>query len=451
MGLSFEEDMAAGEYVPGFAIEQPTQAPRRSDLLSKLESANRSAWLWVTAQMVAVAGAAFLIDWQRIINEPLLSAVAIGLMVGPPTMELMKLWAQNKKEIDDLKEDTRFGEFDKHLLRRLQRDTLRQLGLPDERVPVYITADKSLNASAVRLGLGAFFKSLNGIYLNRQILHRLDPQEVQDIMGHELGHYYKYYLVNSRFLALTFLLGGMVGLIVAQWTGMSSFFSVIISFACASGFWKITGLLWSKHGETIEYLCDDLGAHVHGVHVSINGLLKIGIDAETQMEIHHQALQATQHGSMSARSVVEAVQAAIPYGNPSREELEKAVERSLKLHARKESGISLGGFYRYLRDSESEQNVEDQLAEQRQMFEALQTLPRLPWESLLRDPQQIHFSENELHRLIDLLESRPTELLFRLPEEAARTGDVHPPLRNRILYLWYNRGEIEQSIRRSLA
>lgn len=35
----------------------------------------------------------------------------------------------------------------------------------------------------------------------------------------------------------------------------------------------------------IEYLCDDFGAQMHGIHVFINGLLKLGADSEIQAAI----------------------------------------------------------------------------------------------------------------------------------------------------------------------
>ncbi|MCA9127152.1 MAG: M48 family metalloprotease [Planctomycetales bacterium] len=423
------------------------QIPSRDDLFHQLEIANRNAKIWVAVQALAVIVVVLFIDWPAAMAAPILTTVAIGMMVGPTATELARLWAQNKREIGDLKEDTRFGVFDKHRLRMLYRDTVQRLGLPDQRLPVYITADKSLNASALRLGLGAFFKSLNGIYLNRQVLHRLTPEEVQDIMGHELGHYYRYYLVSDRFRSLNMVLGALLGLLVAQWTGMESIFSVVISFALATGFWTLSGMLWSKHGQTIEYLCDDLGAQVHGVHVSINGLLKLGVDAETMLEIRHQTLLSKQKGNLSPRAVVEAVEAAIPYGSSSREELEKAVTRSLAKTAEKENRLSIAGFLDYAWNSENHADIDEQLEEQAKKMQVLQSVPRIDWESLLQNRNEICFYDHDLPRLIELIQTRPEAALFRLPQEIGAVEDVHPPLKNRILYLWHNRDEIQRAAR----
>ena len=79
----------------------------------------------------------------------------------------------------------------------------------------------------MHLGFGGFFKSLNGVYLNRQVLHKLEPEEVQDVMGHELGHYYKHYLLGDRFRAITTALGALLGIYVSQVVGMGNFISMI--------------------------------------------------------------------------------------------------------------------------------------------------------------------------------------------------------------------------------
>ena len=97
----------------------------------------------------------------------------------------------------------------------------------------------------------------------------------------------------------------------------------------------------------IEYLCDDLGAQVHGVHVSINGLLKLGADSEMQAAIQQQELLSRRHGNLNARDVIEAIEAAIPYGHTSKETLERAVEESLKRRSQSRRNLSLKGFLEY--------------------------------------------------------------------------------------------------------
>ncbi|GAB5403514.1 MAG: hypothetical protein Aurels2KO_17450 [Aureliella sp.] len=387
------------------------------------------------------------IDWGQVFEQPIVSVVAAGLVVGPTALAITMLWAQKKREIGDLKEQTRFGQFDKHNLRKLFDDTVKKLGLPRGRVPVYITADKSLNAMAVRLGILGFVRSLNGIYLNRQLLHRLEPEEVQDIMGHELGHYYRHYLVSMRLEGLNLVVGGMLGLFVTQWMGFTDGFSIIAAMVVGSVFGKVSSLLWAQYGPTIEYLCDDLGAQVHGVHWSISGLLKLGVDSETQVQIYREAILSRKAGQLSPREVVESIERATPYGDVSREELEKRVQAAMKEQASKPNELSVMGFLDYMWNSEKNQDIDEQLEEQAKTYAALEALPRLDWESTLSDPGVVHYDEYSLHRLIEKIEAEPEKALFRLPQEVGVVADVHPPLKDRILYLWHNRREIDAAAR----
>ena len=393
--------------------------------------------LWVIALVLVV----WCIDWTRALSEPLISTIAVGIVVGPMLLGILQLWGQAKREIGDLKEETRFGEFDKHRLRMLQRDTLRRLDLPDERLPVYITADKSLNAGALRLGLGGFFKSLNGIYLNRQVLHKLTAEEVQDVMGHELGHYYRYYLLSDRFRGLTFALGAAGGLLTAQLVDLGGFIGLIVVSGCASLFWKLAHLPMARHGMTIEYLCDDLGAQVHGIHVSINGLLKIGAESEMQLAIEQEAILAGRSGALSAREIAEAVQSAIPYGYATADELRSAAERSIEQRSRRRRA-SLGDFLKYAWQGDAEAEVDTQLEQRARTIRKLRELQRLPWERLLRNPNRIDFQPDELPVLIAAMESNPNALLFHLPDAIGDGDGIHPPMRDRILYLWANRDAI---------
>ncbi len=415
--------------------------PRREDLLAEITAANRwgQTLLWIqTALVVALL---LLIDWPSVLQAPLTSIFAVAVIVGPFFMELMRYWAQQKKEIGDLKEQTRFGQFDKHQLRSLFQDTLRKLKLPPTRIPVFIVADKFMNAAMLHVGLGTVFKSLNGIYLNRQALHKLSPEEVQDIMGHELGHYYRYYLVTDRFRLVPLALGGLAGIYAIQLFGLDSFVSTLVLFSAASVVWTINQLLTSRHIQSIEFLCDDLGAHVNGVAVSISGLMKLGAEWELLTAIQQQAAFSSQRGNLTAQELSEAIAAAVPYGHASREEIEAAVQKSLKLKAAQ--GPSLGGFLHYMWNSDVDATVDEEFDQQMKKLEKLQSIPRIPWEKLLANPQVIQFDERSVEALVELIEQFPLAVLFRTPEAVGETDPTHPPLKQRILYLWRNRTAIE--------
>ena len=417
--------------------------PDRAALLRQLETANRIVWMSVPGQFVAGGCLASLIDWHLVQANPLLPTIALVFMVGPIVLGIMQSWAQKKKQIGELREDTHFGQYDKYRLQTLFQETLQKLNLPDEKLPVYITADKFLNAGALHLGFGGFFKSLNGVYLNRQVLHKLEPEEVQDIMGHELGHYYKHYLLGDRFRVITTALGALLGIYVSQVIGMGDFISMIALSASTTVFWSVSNFQRSRHGQTIEFLCDDLGAQVHGVEASINGLMKLGADSELQQAVLQQAMQSRYYEGLSPAEIMQAVQTAVPYGHVSRSELEQAVEQSLKKQAKQSQQASLSGFAKYLWNSDLEEEAKEEFDAELRKIARIRSAPRLTWESLLHDPERLHLSEPQIEQLVNMIESQPSRLLFHIPDEAGSIDGVHPPLKLRILYLWNNRDEIK--------
>ena len=415
--------------------------PRRSQLLKQIEAANRWGVMLAVVQFLAVVLLAILIDWNQAVTEPWVTTVAIGAVVGPFAMELLRFWVVKKKRIEDLKEQTRFGEFDKYRLAKLYKATLDRLRLPNDRLPVYIVADKSMNAAMMHVGMGRIFRALNGIYLNRQVLHKLTADEIQDIMGHELGHYYRHYLLSDRYRLLTLVLGSMLGMFVAQLLGMEGFFSMIALLVCSQGFWWLAAWQRARHSMAIEFLCDDFGAQVSGIATSVAGLMKLGAEMEVLTAIQQQAILSASSGKLDAHEVVEAIFTAIPYGHATPEEIQKAVAKQIE--KRSEQGATVGGFLRYMWQSDVDAEAGAELEKAMRKLKALESVPRLPWESLLRNPKEIQFDEQSISALVAMIESHPEAELFHTPEALGESDGQHPPLKLRVLYLWHNRHEIE--------
>lgn len=417
--------------------------PRRTDLLDQMRRANRFAWYVLIAEVIAIALLALVIDWGWVMREPIMTTVAIGAMVCPFVASIAMQLATKKKRLEDLKETTRFGQYDKYLLQKLFRSTLATLRLPEDNLPVYVVANTSMNAAAMHVGLGRLLKSLNGIYLNRQALHKLEPAEVQDLMGHELGHYYKYYLVIDRFRIVTLALGSLLGILVIQRIGLDGYLGYLTVAFATSAAWWLSSLPYSRNAAAIEYLCDDFGAQVSGVFASIQGLLKIGLSSELECLVMHKAILSEVAGQFNPSELIEAISAGIPYGHSTREEIEDRVKRELNTRAAGKKK-SLGGLLRYMWNSDVDAEAAEELEEEAKKLARLQAKPRLNWESVLTDPSRVQFNEAQMRELVSLIESRPDELLFRIPKP---DDGVHPPLENRILYLWHNRAEIESQLR----
>lgn len=419
-----------------------TPVPRRSDLIDQMNRANRFAWLLLFFEIALIGIVAVIVDWQWVMREPIITTVAIGAMVCPFASSIAIHVATKKKRIEDLKETTRFGQYDKFQLQKLFRATLAILRLPEENLPVYIVASPSMNAAAMHVGFGSLFKSLNGIYLNRQALHKLEPAEIQDLMGHELGHYYKYYLVIDRFRIVTVALGSLLGILAVQRIGLDGYEGYFLLMGVTGVAWWLSSLPYSRNATAIEFLCDDFGAQVTGVIPSIQGLLKLGLSSEVECVIMQKAILSKVAGNFNPSELINTITSSIPYGHASREEIEERVNRELRNRAAGKSK-SIVGLLRYMWNSDLDADAAEELKEEARKLGKMQSELRLDWECLLPNPTLIQFNEEGMRQLIALIESRPNELLFRVPESP---DSVHPPLRTRILYLWHNRREIECQI-----
>ncbi len=149
-------------------------------------------------------------------QNPLPALIVIGAVAGGYLTGLLILAGQKKTRLSELKESARFGEYDKHRLHTLVQETEAALALPRDATPVYLTRDKTLNAGAINVGLLFGFQRLNGIYLHRQVLHVVRPTELKFIIGHELGHFYRHFLVWDRWRLLVLLAGALAGLLLLQ-------------------------------------------------------------------------------------------------------------------------------------------------------------------------------------------------------------------------------------------
>jgi Zn-dependent protease with chaperone function len=408
--------------------------PDRDDLLEQLRRANSSTFAWVTIRLIAVVALAVLIDWREVLQTPIVTGTACLVLIGPFIMELLTIWGQKKKRLEDIKETTRFGDLDKYRLQTLFQQTLKKLSLPDERIAVYVTNDKSLNAGALRLG--RLFGSLDGIYLNRQILHKLREDEIQAVMGHELGHFYRFYLTGDRFRLLSLALGTLLAIFVVQKTGLEDIFGFLLLAIISFYFWRVSGMGMLKHGQAIEFLCDDFGARVNGIESSISGLMKIGLDAEQRQHLELELLARTgKHEVLTQRDVLAAVEKSIPYGHVADDQLYESVQAELKAKAQTKRQTSIAGFFRYLWESD-EADDEDYMDELQRRAKHINQMQRLNWESVLDTSLDVRFSESQVERLVQMIDDNPQHVLFRLLDQ---NDGVHPPLSDRIRYLWKNR------------
>ena len=427
-----------GDAPSGTPAPIPPDVPTRESLLHQIRTANRWAWPWLGVRLAVILVLFYWIDWPRAFDDPITSVVAVLAVIGPYVMSLLRLLARPRKRLENLKETTRFGDLDRRRLIEIYQQTLSKLGLPDRGVPVYVTSDKDLNAAALQLG--RWFDRVNGVYLHRQVLHRLTPAEIQDWLGHELGHYHRFSLTAMDFRFVTMLTGALVGLFVVQWVSFTGFLGFIIVTAIASGFWWIDSLPWYRNGQAIEHLCDDLGMQVGGIGPSVSGLLKSGRDMELRTAIELE-LQAKNLGNemITPQELAAAVERAIPYGDVDEVELYDRASQQIAAKTEKNRKASVGGFLSYAWDADDLDDEEDRGEHLQQRAKMINAMRRLDWESVVDDPKTLDLDERQVQRLVELIERDPGGHLFKVPELATASDGIHPPIAARIRYLWHNR------------
>lgn len=168
---------------------------------------------------------------------------------------------------------------------------------------------------------------------------------------------------------------------------------------------------------------------------SVTGLLKLGADAELQYAIHeHFLLSDKMAAGLPSAEIIRSIEASLSYGQPTREQLEGAIELEIKKQTAKHNQIGLAGFLDYAWNGDEDK--EESLQKMREISKVLDSRPRLRWEEVLDNPYRIELDHFGIEKLVALIESNPQAQLFRFPEPEFST---HPPLKRRILFLWRNR------------
>ena len=137
-----------------------------------------------------------------------------GLMAPWPFFwGLVQVMGVKKKRAEDLRPDARFGEFGPREIVSVVDGVRHRLPWvadgPAADAKVFLVRDKSANAAAVSVGLLRLVKPLQGVFIHRQLLHLLKPDELAAVVGHEFGHLAKVSLSLDRHAA-TFTLATAV-------------------------------------------------------------------------------------------------------------------------------------------------------------------------------------------------------------------------------------------------
>lgn len=418
--------------------------PARAELLAKLARANSSAKPALLCFMAVGVGAGMMIDWQAVIEHWPMAVIGVGIVCGGFLVGAFELMFRKKLRIEHLKSDKPLGNYTRDQLMSLVHEVQERLRLPaNAKIPVYITRDKDYNASAASYGFATWLKPLNAIYLNRQLLHLLQPAELKSVIGHEFGHYYRYFLTWSRGYPLLMASTTLAALYTMQLIGFENWIGLFatVGISAASAF--VVSIPMMRMAQTIEFLCDDLGAAASGVVSAINDLLKGGIESELSERVRMKLLQMSLAGqTLPPLEILKLYEEAVPFGKVDEQKVMNSVDEAAKQVAGK--GMSVMGF---LKDMWGSNEVDpDQLQELIAKSQVIQQLPKLNWPAGVGPMRDAGLSEAEIGQLMRALEANPDLLLFHLIGEVPGQQLTHPSFRSRVLYLWENREAIEAQV-----
>lgn len=409
--------------------------------MRKLRRLNVAAVPFLAIEAVATVALLLHLRPSFLVENWIVTLVTAGLASGRGLLSLLQTVVQRKTSIDELKDDAVIGRYAKGDLLALVRETLARLGLA-EGVRVYLLRDKEMNACSIHIALSPF-PALQAVYLNRAVLHVLEPDELRNVLGHELGHNHRYDITWSRYLLLHLVFAGALALALVQAIGVGEGMSLIV-VAFVMGIWE--WFLWlprRRMGQGIELLCDDLGAGLAGPLPAIRELLKTGLEMEARARLMREALVLGRKGQpLRVEDAIAAYEEAMPWGTVSPETSDRLLA-AIRDRRRKDATFSVSGFLRYVRDEEAAQEQAEILVKQ------LAAVSRLPLvDRGLLSGLGDSFGEERIRALIERLEAHPEELLFHLAEEVDDRHASHPSFRRRVLYLWRHRDAIAADAQR---
>lgn len=421
--------------------EEPLSAPRplatpdRGELLEAHRREDRRSAVWLLGELAAAGGCLALATALGGPAAPLEAGIlaalaAVGLFDGLPA-----IWAANRKRLDRVRDDARFGPHSRDSLLAAVDRVAARLGIRAP-CPVYLVRDKEVNAAALPLSLLPGVGSFAAVHLNRSVLHLLDEEEVESVIGHEFGHVFAFAPLAGRCLAVHAAFAAAVTFALATILAGSDLRYGSPLLALWPARWLAFGTTLSRTRST-EFLCDDCGATAAGTAPAMRAQIKLALEEEVRTTLVEQVLEAMlRGGDVPAAKLLETYEAALPFGAVASAEAGAALRAGIGRLTRGHAGLSLGGFWRFVfsGDDVDEDAVRALLRRGRAVRGVRLVSVR---------PRDVILGRAALDRCLEAIEAEPTSVLVHLPAEIDDRGDTHPNCSRRLLFLWRSRGPRE--------
>lgn len=405
--------------------------PTRDDLLQLLRRHDRQSLGWLVIEAVVACGCLAWVGARggppATLETALLLAVAVlGLFESLPS-----LWFANRKRLADIRPDARFGPHTRDSLLASVDRVASRLGI-DAACPVYLVRDKDVNALALPMSLLPGVGSFAAVHLNRSVLHLLDEAELESVIGHELAHVFTVPPLASRWLLVHAVFSAAVTLALADLLGGTE----LRYGAPLLALWPARWLAFSTPLPRIratEFLCDACGAVAAGTPPAMTAQLKIALEQEARSQLMEQVLEARLRGAdVPLARLLETYEAALPFGGVAPDEARETIRAGLDRLTRRDGGLSLSGFWRYL--AAGHDADETALREAITSGRVVRSVARVSV-----GPRDVLGGRSTLAACVAAIEAEPTRVLVHLPDEVDDRGDTHPNASRRLLFLWRSR------------
>ena len=405
--------------------------PQRDALLRNRRRRDRQAAAWLAAELIVTAGC---LVWVATHGRPvavLETVLLVGVAVGGLLDWLPAAWLANRKRLQDIRVEARFGPHTRDSLLACVDRVAARMGIRHA-CPVYLVRDKEINAMAVPASLLPGCGSLATVELNRAILHLLDERELEWVIGHELGHVFAFAPLSSRCLLIHLLFAGGLTLAIAGVLAGSELRYAAPLFAL----WPARRLTYATTVADIrgiEFLCDDAASAAVGVDAAARAQLKLAAEAEVRSLLMDQVLAARLAGAeLPLSALIATYEQALPYGSVDRAESEAAVRAGIE-RLRQTKGPSLVGLWRHLftADDIDERAVATAVA----AGAAVRSVARVSVPA-----QDVLAGRATVAACMAAIEDEPRRVLVHLPDEIDDRHDSHPNWSRRLLFLWRSQG-----------
>lgn len=340
-----------------------------------------------------------------------------------------------KVQLKDSNEN-HIGNYSKDELLNIIQEILKPNKLK-ELPKIYIFSGKEADVSTMNSLFLNFIKFLNAIFISSIVFHLLNKKELKAIMGHELGHFYKYQLHLERAIELIYLLIGLLTIYVYFVIGIFKIWMLLVILVLVYFAINIlVAIITLKFENTLEYLADFYAAKRFGKLNLINGLMTVVKSSEITEYLYKKIIDKLRKSNGLSHLDYDGIVAIVMNKLP-----EKLMSRSM-LNKFIDDTFNSKEIAELRRDTKTIDKVEKAkfIRSTIKLYHSKNNFKIIDWNLFDFNNKDFKIDEVEYPYLIKSLIEHPEEQMFDLVYDNRKHSKMnsHPTVRERILFLEKN-------------